>query len=456
MGDLIGEVKMIVSGFVTFGGGLLMSAIAVGGPLMISGRAVQGIGIGISAPATLSIVVNSFPVAQRGFAVGVWGFAHGLGLLVGPLFAAWMMDVASWRAVFWVALPLTALVIAVTLLATRGYRSVIAGGKYDWLGLILGATGVTLLTYGLQNSAISWSAIASWGSVVAGIALLGVFGVLETRIAHPLVDFSLWRERLFSGGFFAESAVGFIYIPFLTFIGSLYLIGVLARPADHGGTARPGGCTGLGWAAFQPGDHPGADGDSVGPDGDRCRYRVAGLQHRGDVRGRCPARRFGLGADADDLQHSGRTRGRCRDIDHRHNRGIKDLRGAETGPARRRHPLYRRGTEWRHGPCRRRPGGSAGRLGRGSEDCLGGRLLLSHHHIDAGVGRCSAGRRHLRLDGHRPSSHPPITSGRHRPPTVKAQVTPPCRSAAPPTPSSRWRALRRSRHAPAPPPADST
>ncbi len=227
MGDLIGEVKMIVSGFVTFGGGLLMSAIAVGGPLMISGRAVQGIGIGISAPATLSIVVNSFPVAQRGFAVGVWGFAHGLGLLVGPLFAAWMMDVASWRAVFWVALPLTALVIAVTLLATRGYRSVIAGGKYDWLGLILGATGVTLLTYGLQNSAISWSAIASWGSVVAGIALLGVFGVLETRIAHPLVDFSLWRERLFSGGFFAESAVGFIYIPFLTFIGSLYLIGVL-------------------------------------------------------------------------------------------------------------------------------------------------------------------------------------------------------------------------------------
>ena len=109
MGDLVGEVKMIVTGFVIFGGGLLMSAIAVGGPLMISGRAVQGIGIGISAPATLSIVVNSFPLAKRGFAVGVWGFAHGLGLLVGPLFAAWMMDIASWRWVFWVALPLTSI-----------------------------------------------------------------------------------------------------------------------------------------------------------------------------------------------------------------------------------------------------------------------------------------------------------------------------------------------------------
>ncbi|MCB0933979.1 MAG: MFS transporter [Mycobacterium sp.] len=227
MGDLVGEVKMIVIGFVIFGIGLLMSAVAVGGPLMISGRAIQGIGIGISAPATLSIVVNSFPLVQRGFAVGVWGFAHGFGLLIGPLFAAWMMEVASWRWVFWVSLPLTALVILVTILATRGYQSVIAKGRYDWLGLILGATGITLVTYGLQNSSVSWSATATWGSLIAGAVLLGIFGMVETRIAHPLVDFGLWKERLFSGGFFAESAVGFVYIPFLTFVGSLFFINVL-------------------------------------------------------------------------------------------------------------------------------------------------------------------------------------------------------------------------------------
>lgn len=227
MGDLVGEVKMIVAGFVIFGAGLLMSAVATGGPLMIGGRAVQGIGIGISAPATLSIVVNSFPVRQRGFAVGVWGFAHGFGLLLGPLFAAWMMNIASWRWVFWVALPLTALVIVTTLAATRGYTSVLASGKYDWLGLVLGATGITLLTYGLQNSSVSWSAVGTWGSIVGGIALLGAFGVVETRIAHPLVDFGLWKERLFSGGFFAECAVGFVYIPFLIFVGSLYFLNVL-------------------------------------------------------------------------------------------------------------------------------------------------------------------------------------------------------------------------------------
>jgi EmrB/QacA subfamily drug resistance transporter len=227
LGDLVGEVKMIVIGSIIFGAGLVMSAIAMAGPLMISGRAIQGIGVGICAPATLSIVVNSFPIAQRGFAVGVWGVAHGIGLIVGPLFAAWMMHVASWRWVFWVAVVLTTVVILVTLSATRGYKSVIAEGKYDWLGLVVGGTGITLITYGLQNSSVSWTAALTWGSLAVGVVLLATFGFVETRSASPLVDFGLWKERLFCGGFFAESAVGFVDIPFLTFVGSLYFINVL-------------------------------------------------------------------------------------------------------------------------------------------------------------------------------------------------------------------------------------
>ncbi|MBO0879373.1 MAG: MFS transporter, partial [Mycobacterium sp.] len=206
---------------------LVLSAIAMAGPLMISGRAIQGIGIGISAPATLSIVVNSFPIAQRGFAVGVWGSAHGIGMVVGPLFCAWMMHIASWRWVFWVAVLLTALVIIVTLSATRRYQSVLAQGKYDWPGLITGGTGITLLAYGLQNSSVSWTAAPTWGSLTASVVLLAAFGFVETRSASPLVDFGLWKERLFCGGFFAQSAVGFVDIPFLTFVGSLYFINVL-------------------------------------------------------------------------------------------------------------------------------------------------------------------------------------------------------------------------------------
>jgi EmrB/QacA subfamily drug resistance transporter len=227
LGDLVGEVKMIVIGFSIFGIGLVIAAIAVDAPMLIGGRTIQGIGIGISAPATLSIVVNSFPIRQRGFAVGVWGFAHGIGMLVGPLFAAWMMQLASWRWVFWVSVPLTVLVIIVTVAATREYRSVLAHGRYDWFGLILGGAGITLIALGLQNSSETWSDIDTWGNLVLGAVLLAAFALIETRITDPLVDFGLWRERLFSGGFFAECAVGFVYIPFLTFIGSLFFISVL-------------------------------------------------------------------------------------------------------------------------------------------------------------------------------------------------------------------------------------
>lgn len=227
LGDLVGEVRMIVIGFLIFGVGLVMSAVAVGGGLMVGGRAIQGIGIGISAPATLSIVVNTFPVVRRGFAVGIWGFAHGLGLLIGPLFAGYMMAVASWRWVFWIAIPLTALVIIVTIVATRGYRSVLAEGTYDVIGLLLGATGITLVTLGLQNASNGWGDPSTWIPLAVGVVLLLAFGVYETRVKHPLVDLSLWRSRMFSGAFFSESIVGFVYIPMLTFVGSLFFIGVL-------------------------------------------------------------------------------------------------------------------------------------------------------------------------------------------------------------------------------------
>lgn len=226
LGDLVGEVKMIVVGFLIFGVGLVLSAIAMSGEVLIAGRTIQGIGIGISAPATLSIVVNSFPAIRRGMAVGVWGFAHGFGLLIGPIFAGYMLDLLTWRWIFWIAVPLTGAVILVTLAATRGYTSVLATGRYDVVGLILGAIGITAVTYGLQNSTNGWDEVGTWGSLALGVVFLAAFGFVETRVRFPLVDFALWKERLFSGGFFAECAVGFVYIPMLTFIGSLFLIGV--------------------------------------------------------------------------------------------------------------------------------------------------------------------------------------------------------------------------------------
>lgn len=235
LGDLVGEVKVIVIGFVIFGGGLVLNALAVDGTMSIAGRAIQGIGIGISAPATLSIVVNTFPVKTRGLAIGTWGFAHGAGLLVGPLIGGVLTETIGWRWVFWIAVPLTVLVIIVTLAATRGYTSKLASGTYDFVGLVTGGIAITAITYGLQEASGGWGRPQSWVPLLVGVIFGIIFAFAEKRIKHPLVDFSLWKERLFSGGFFAECAVGFVYIPMLIFVGSTFFITVLGMsPVEAG------------------------------------------------------------------------------------------------------------------------------------------------------------------------------------------------------------------------------
>ncbi|PBA68821.1 MFS transporter [Mycobacterium avium] len=224
MGDLIGEVRVTIIGFSIFAAGLVVAACAASGLVIIIGRGIQGAGTGLCAPATLSMVINASPKARRGLAVGLWGGAHALATLTGPLYTAWMMALSSWRWAFWGAVALPVLTIATTAWASTGYRSAQVQGRYDWPGLVVGGTGIALVIYVLQcptaNAATRWL-------LAAGVTLLGLFATLETRIAGPVVDFKLWHNRLFSVGCLVNAVVGFSYIPFLTFIGALFFIDVL-------------------------------------------------------------------------------------------------------------------------------------------------------------------------------------------------------------------------------------
>lgn len=125
LGDLTGEIRIVVAGLTVFAAGLIMSAVAAGAPLMIGGRVAQGLGVGIAAPATLSVVFNAFPANRRGFAVGGWGLAHVGGGFAGPLFCTAMMRLSGWRAVFWGGALVTSMVGAITTAKT----SVVLAGR---------------------------------------------------------------------------------------------------------------------------------------------------------------------------------------------------------------------------------------------------------------------------------------------------------------------------------------
>lgn len=236
MADLWGEVRMIAVGYALFGVGLVFSAVAQDALIINGGRVLQGLGVGIAAPATLSIVINVFPVSQRGFAVGTWGFAHSIGIAIGPILGGLLTQSISWRYIFWLTLPLTLMVIIVTIWAARHYEGIRAVGGYDWPGFVLGAAGLAMFVYGLQLAGSSgWTDSLVLGLIVGGLAILVVFFFIERRVQFPLVDFALFTRRLFLGGFLGEFGIGFVYVPALTLISALYMITVLGYgPIESG------------------------------------------------------------------------------------------------------------------------------------------------------------------------------------------------------------------------------
>lgn len=234
LADLVGEVRLIVIGYVVFALGCVLSAVAWDGFFLIIGRVIQGAGVGIAAPATLSIVVNAFPREYRGFAVGTWGLAHGAGIAISPLIGGGVTDTLGWRGLFLVTLPLTAVVIVATLLSTRRYKSPTTPGRYDVTGLAIGGLGVVSLVFGLTQSGDSgWTSPVVIGALAGGVALLVAFYFVERSSADPLIDFSLMRDRRYLGGFVAEFGFGFMYIPVSILLPGLFLVGVLHySPAD--------------------------------------------------------------------------------------------------------------------------------------------------------------------------------------------------------------------------------
>src|SRR3712207_4018144 len=122
LGDIFGRRRMFLFGVVVFA----LSSAAIGlAPTqnwLVAGRAVQGVGAAFMMPATLSIITNAFPPEMRGKAIGTWAGVSGLALAMGPVVGGALTEHVSWRAIFFLNLPVAAGAVAVTLFATRESR----------------------------------------------------------------------------------------------------------------------------------------------------------------------------------------------------------------------------------------------------------------------------------------------------------------------------------------------
>src|SRR6266480_4414408 len=159
LGDIFGRRRAFLSGVVLFAASSALIGFAPDQGWLVAGRAVQGIGAAFMMPGTLSIISNTFPPAERGRAIGTWAGVSALALAIGPVLGGALTEYVSWRAIFFLNLPVAAGAVAVTLFAARNSRDETVDRSIDFPGIAALSVGLTALVLALIE-ANRWG----WGS----------------------------------------------------------------------------------------------------------------------------------------------------------------------------------------------------------------------------------------------------------------------------------------------------
>jgi EmrB/QacA subfamily drug resistance transporter len=198
LGDQFGRRRMFVIGLIAFGVVSALCAVAPSVEFLVAARALQGIAGALLVPGSLAIVAATFEGAERGKAVGTWTAWTGIATVLGPAGGGALVQALSWRAVFWVNLPLIAVTVALTLHSVRESRDPEAFRGIDWLGIALSAAGLGGPVFALiEQPTHGWGDPTVWAPLIAGLACFALFVVHEARARHPMLELSLFRIRNF-------------------------------------------------------------------------------------------------------------------------------------------------------------------------------------------------------------------------------------------------------------------
>lgn len=199
LGDQFGRRRIFTIGLVGFGATSVLCAVAPTVELLVAARALQGIAGALLVPGSLAIVAATFEGAERGRAVGIWTAWTGIATVFGPAGGGALIEVLSWRAIFWVNVPLIAATVGLTLHAVRESRDAEAFGGVDWLGIALSAVGLGGPVFALiEQPGHGWSDPLVLIPLVAGVACFVLFVLHEARARQPMLDLALFRIRNFA------------------------------------------------------------------------------------------------------------------------------------------------------------------------------------------------------------------------------------------------------------------
>ncbi|MDJ0769602.1 MAG: MFS transporter [Ilumatobacter sp.] len=197
--DSLGRKRMFVPGVAIFALGSALSGLAPSAGALIAARVVQGIGGAIIAPTAIAVVLPAFPPNKRSTVIGLTGATGALGAVVGPALGALLTDIWSWRAIFWVNVPISLVVLALAPRLLQESKNPSATGRVDLVGVPIGTLGVGLIMFAIVQA-------ESWGLVdvrviaafLVGAALLPILVHRSRRHAEPLLELDLFRLRSFA------------------------------------------------------------------------------------------------------------------------------------------------------------------------------------------------------------------------------------------------------------------
>jgi EmrB/QacA subfamily drug resistance transporter len=236
LSDIYGRRPFFALGLVLFMAGAVLGAASSSMGMLIAARAVQGVGAGALIPMAIITIGDLVPPSERGRWQGLTGAVIGVASVLGPFTGGWIVDHASWRWVFLVSLPVGLVALAVGLATLKVPPHPAAGRDIDYRGAGLLVTGVSavLLATVWGGEQYPWGSAEVIGMFAVGAVLLALFVAQELHIAHPLIEPSLFRDRVIVSACLAGFSVGVAMFGAIMFV-PLFVQGALGASATSSG-----------------------------------------------------------------------------------------------------------------------------------------------------------------------------------------------------------------------------
>lgn len=237
LGDLYGRRLIFNIGVVIFAIASAGCGLAANIEQLIIARSVQGIGGALLVPGSLALISSTFDEKERGKAIGTWSGFSAITTAIGPVLGGWLVEHWSWRAAFFLNLPLAVAVLVISVSKVPETREKDHPGGLDWLGAVLATIGLGGVVYGLiESPRLGFRNPFVLLALIGGVVALVAFVFNEAWAKNPMVPLNLFRSRDFAG---ANILTLFLYAALsgMFFFFTLNLIQIQGYSATAAGAA---------------------------------------------------------------------------------------------------------------------------------------------------------------------------------------------------------------------------